>query len=266
MHPAASTTATRLVHRLAARLLRWLDPVFAVTLTAALAMVVLTAWPGLAQAAETVSETRSVARFDAVQTLGPTLKVRQGDTASVTVVAERDLLARLETVVEDTRLGKTLVVRWKRGLTVVNFWSRHSEPVVTIIAPQLSGLLVSGSGDILADGLSVPRLSVRVDGSGDIRLTGLATDALTLAVTGSGDISAAGRSARLQAKVAGSGDIRADGLAAETVEVSIAGSGDVTLQADKTLAVSIAGSGDVVYSGNAVLRQSIVGSGTVTRR
>ena len=261
-----ATTAPHHTRRLAARLLRWLDPVFAVTLTAALAMVVLTAWPGLAQAAETVSETRSVARFDAVQTLGPTLKVRQGDTASVTVVAERELLPRLETVVEDTRLGKTLVVRWKRGLTVVNFWSRHSEPVVTVIAPQLSGLLVSGSGDILADGLSVPRLSAQVEGSGDIRLTGLAADALTLSVAGSGDISASGRSARLQASVAGSGDIRADSLAADTVDVSIAGSGDVTVQADKTLAVNIAGSGDVVYSGNAVVRKAIVGSGALTRR
>ncbi|GCL65734.1 head GIN domain-containing protein [Pseudaquabacterium pictum] len=266
MQATTAPATRRPIHRLAARLLRWLDPVFAVTLTAALAMVMLTAWPGLAQGAETVSEARSVGSFDAVQTLGPTVKVRQGASAGVTVAAERDLLPRLETVVEDTRLGKTLVVRWKRGHATVNFWTKGSEPVVTITTPRLTGLLVSGSGDIQADGLSVPALSAQVEGSGDIRLTGLATDALTLAVAGSGDISASGRSARLQVSVAGSGDIRADSLAADTVDVSIAGSGDVKVQADKTLAVNIAGSGDVVYSGNAVVRKSIIGSGAVTRR
>jgi hypothetical protein len=254
------------MQRLTAQLLRWLDPLFAMTLTAALAMAAATAWPGLAQAADTTTETRSVGDFEAVQTLGPMVQVRQGSTPSVTVAAERSHLPLLETVVEDTRQGKTLVVRWKRGHPTVNFWSKHNEPVVTVVAPRVTGLLVSGSGDILADGLTPTTLSARVEGSGDIRLTGVAADALTLAVAGSGDITASGRVARLQVSVAGSGDIRAEGLAASAVEVSIAGSGDVKVQADKTLAVNIAGSGDVVYAGNPVLKQAIVGSGSVTRR
>lgn len=253
------------MNRLTTRLLRWLDPLFALTLAGALMMVAITAWPGNARAADTTTEARSTGDFEAVQTLGPMVRLRQGAATSLGVTADRQLLAQLETVVEDSRMGKTLVVRWKRG-TRVHIWNGRDEPVVTVVAPRITGLLVSGSGDIVADGLTPASLSARVEGSGDIRLTGVATDALTLAVAGSGDISAAGRAGKLAASVAGSGDIRADGLAADAVEVRIAGSGDVKVQADKTLQVNIAGSGDVVYAGNPTVRQSILGSGTVTRR
>ena len=248
---------------LLSRLLRWLDPLLALSLTGALVMVAITAWPGRAQAADTLTEARSVADFEAVQTLGPAVRVRQGAAASVSVRADSKLLPLLETVVEDGRMGKTLVVRWKRGVSV---WASPGEAVVTVVAPRLGGLLVSGSGDIQADGLTSPALRASVEGSGDIRLVGLVSDALSLAVAGSGDISASGRTTRLQTSVAGSGDIRAAGLAADVVDVHIAGSGDVQVQADKTLAVSIVGSGDLVYAGNPTLKQSILGSGSVTRR
>lgn len=248
------------------RLLRWLDPFFAVSLAAALAMVVLTAWAPAAWAADTATDARTVGEFTAVQTLGPDVRVRQGTATTVSVQAEPKLLAQIETVVEDTRLGRTLVVRWKRGANGIHLWVGRQAPEVLVVAPRITGLQVRGSGDLTAEGLTPPSLSVQVDGSGDVRLTGLATESLSLAITGSGDISASGRAARLQASIAGSGDITADRLVADAVDVSIAGSGDVKVQAEKTLSVRIAGSGDVVYGGNPVLTQSIAGSGGVVRR
>jgi len=257
------------VHPTAAapRPLRWLDPAFAVALVAALAMVVLTAWPVAAQAADrdASTEIRSVGDFDAVQTQGPTVQLRQGATTAVTVAGTARQLAQLETVVETTRLGRTLVLRWKRSFWPGG-WSSGGEATVSVVAPRITGLQVSGSGDIQAEGLTPPSLLVRVEGSGDVRLSALATETLSLAVAGSGDITATGRATQLSASVAGSGDIRAEGLAADAVEVNIAGSGDVRVQADKTLSVRIAGAGDVVYGGNPTVRQSIVGSGSVTRR
>lgn len=172
------------MNRLTTRLLRWLDPLFALTLAGALMMVAITAWPGSARAADTTTEARSTGDFEAVQTLGPMVRLRQGAATSLGVTADRQLLAQLETVVEDSRMGKTLVVRWKRG-TRVHIWNGRDEPVVTVVAPRITGLLVSGSGDIVADGLTPASLSARVEGSGDIRLTGVATDTLALAVAGS---------------------------------------------------------------------------------
>lgn len=251
------------------RLQRWLDPFFGLALSVALAMAVFTAWPttalaagGLFGGADVATESRNVAEFEAVQTRGPDVVVRQGPVVAVSVKADRQLLPLLETVVEDTAQGKTLVLRWKPGSVVM---TRHN-PVVTITTPRLSAVLVQGSGDVLAEQIKGPRLLARVDGSGDIQLSGLLVDELKLEIKGSGDIQASGQAGRLAVAIAGSGDVRSSGLKADEVSVSIAGSGDASVQADKTLSVSIAGSGDVVYSGNASVRKTVAGSGSVSRR
>ena len=251
------------------RLLRWLDPMFGLALAASLLMVAITAWPGAALAAdwqrgsgEAATEQRSAAPVDAVQTNGPSVVVRMGATPSISVKADSNLLPLLETVVEDTAHGKTLVVRWKRGAS----FHAKVDPLVTVTLARVSALVISGSGDIVADALQSPHLSARVQGSGDIRLTGLAVDQLTLAVVGSGDIVASGQARQLAASIAGSGDIQTDALKADEVSVSIAGSGDASVQAEKSLSVSIAGSGDVVYRGNATVTKKVAGSGEVIKR
>lgn len=251
------------------RLLRWLDPMFGLALAASLLMVAITAWPGAALAAdwqrgngEAATEQRNAAEVDAVQTNGPGVLLRQGATPSISVKADRNLLPLLETVVEDTAHGKTLVVRWKRGAS----FQTKVEPVVTVTLARVSALVVSGSGDLMAEALELPRLSARVQGSGDIRLTGLSVDELKLAVVGSGDIVASGRARQLAASIAGSGDIKTEALKADEVSVSIVGSGDASVQAEKSLSVNIAGSGDVVYRGNATLAKSVAGSGEVIKR
>ncbi|OYU92649.1 MAG: hypothetical protein CFE45_22465, partial [Burkholderiales bacterium PBB5] len=112
------------------RLQRWLDPLFGLALSSALAMAVLTALPGNARAAggllggaDIVTESRTVADFEAVLTRGADVVVRQGSAVSVSVKADRTLLPLLETVVEDTAQGKTLVLRWKPNSLVM---SRHN--------------------------------------------------------------------------------------------------------------------------------------------
>jgi hypothetical protein len=256
------------------RLSRVLDPLFGLVLVAALVMVLLTAWPAAAQAAEpsvgtgeVATEQRAVGEIDAVLTQGPRLVVRSGASpgapAGVTVRAERRLLALLETVVEGSPYGaRTLVVRWKRGARV----TPRIEAVVTVVAPRLAAMVVSGSGDLVAEAYQTPRLLAKVTGAGDLRLDRLVADELSLEVRGSGDIVASGTVTRLAIGIAGSGDVWSDGLRAEEVTVSIAGSGDVHLNAERRLAVSIAGSGDVVYSGKAALSQTVAGSGSVTHR
>lgn len=251
------------------RWIRFLDPVFGVALAATLAMLVITAWPTAASAAERVvgngdaaSETRSPGDFVALRIDAVDVVVRPGAPAAVTVQADRNLLALLVTRVEDGPDGRTLVVGWQRGSSV----KTQVRPSVTVTAPALATLVVAGSGDLQAERLQGARLAVRVEGSGGVRLTQVAADALSLSVKGSGDIRADGRAQRLSVSIAGSGDVKTDGLPADEVSVGIAGSGDASVHAERSLTVSIAGSGDVVYSGAATLKQSIAGSGSVTRR
>ena len=188
--------------------------------------------------------------------------LRQGSAQAVSVQTDRNLLAQLETVVEDGAHGKTLVVRWKHWQSV----SPRVSPVVTVTAPRWTALVVRGAGDIVGDGLQAGPLLARVEGSGDIRLQGLVAEALTLEIKGSGDIRAAGQAPRLSVAIAGSGNVQTDSLRADVVSVSIAGSGDASVQAEKSLAVNIAGSGDVRYGGNPAVTRNVMGSGSVTRR
>lgn len=246
----------------------WIDRLLGTALAGALLMFTITAWPGAARAADRVegdgeaaTEQRSLEAFDAIQTSGFKLSVRQGASPMVSVQADRNLLPLLETVVESGRDGRTLVVRWKRGTSL----RTRITPVVEVIAVMPRALLVQGSGDIVADGLRVPQLAARVSGSGDVRLSALSTDDLTLEVSGSGDIVAAGQAGKLAVKIAGSGDVKAGGLRADDVSVRIAGSGDADVQAQRTLEVSIAGSGDVRHTGNATVQTRVAGSGSVKR-
>ena len=183
--------------------------------------------------------------FDAVLTSDLPVRVRQGASPGITVLADRNLLPLLETVVKDTTHGRTLVVRWRADTAI----RPKVAPVVTVQVAQVRSLVVEGNGDIVGEQLRQPRLAARLAGSGDIRLDGVVVDELRLDLAGSGDIVASGQTGQLSVTLAGSGDVRTPQLSANTVSVNLAGSGDVQVQAQRTLAVAIAGSGDVVYSG-----------------
>lgn len=233
------------------------------------ALLCLTLLPATGQAASVTgsgtaaTEARSLPEFQAIALAGSIdLVVRQGPQQPVQVEGDDNLLPLLETVVETTRHGATLSVRWKKGQSL-----RTRLPVrITVVVPQLVAATAAGSGDIRVESFNTPALVLALSGSGDARLQGLTTGELSVSISGSGDVGGSGTAGRLKVGIAGSGDVRLADLKADEVTVSIAGSGDAAVQAVKTLKVSIAGSGDVTYTGNPEVKSSVAGSGSVTRR
>lgn len=208
------------------------------------------------------SEIRSVGEFQAITVAGSMdVIVRQGPQ-QLQVQADDNLLPILETSVESTKYGSTLVVRWKRGENVYT----RSKVQLTISVPKLSALVASGSGDFHLEAFTTPALLVSLSGSGDAKLTGLTTEDLSIRIAGSGDVSGKGSATKMVVSIAGSGDVKLADLRADDVDVQIAGSGDALVNAQKTLNVRIAGSGDVTYVGNASLKSKVAGSGSVSRR
>ena len=237
-------------------------------LFAAPVLLMVAAWPVLAQAAttgsgRTLTETRSVAEFQAITVAGSMdVVVRQG-AQQLQVQADDNLLPLLETTVEATQQGATLVVRWKRGEGIR---MSRSKVLLTISVPKLTALVASGSGDFQVEAFTTPALLVSLSGSGDAKLNGLSTENLNIRIAGSGDVSGSGSATRLTVNIAGSGDVKLADLRADDVDLQIAGSGNALVNAQKTLNVRIAGSGDVTYVGNATLKSKVAGSGSVTRR
>ncbi len=218
--------------------------------------------PSAAWAAAAGRETRPVADFVAIALSGPIdLQVRQGAKEALELVGDADLLARVETVIESGRHGRTLHIRL-RGMG-----SRTGSIKAVVDVVRLQALALAGSGTAAVAALQTPQFDVALSGAGDLLLEQLKTDKLALSVSGSGDVRGSGSAARAALRMAGSGDIDLRQLPADEMSISIAGSGDANVTANKQLKVSIAGSGDVRYGGAvADVSSSVAGSGSVRRR
>jgi hypothetical protein len=209
--------------------------ILALRRTAVLTALLLAAFAAHAQA----RENRPVTDFTEVGVSAPIdVHVTQGDAHALVLEGDPEVLARIETVVENGRLK----IRTVKGL---QGWNAHRKITARVTARRIEALAVAGSGDISAPSITGEALKVSIAGSGDIRV--------------------GGKVGGLTASIAGSGDIRASELEAQNVKVTIAGSGDATVRARQALSVNVSGSGDVRYYGDPTVEKAIMGSGSVRR-
>ena len=185
------------------------------------------------------SQTRSVSGFSTVELAGVgTVLVEPGATESVTVEADDNILPLLTSDVS----GDTLVLGTEPGSSI----SPRTPISYRVTVTDLSGLLVSGSGDITAGGAAGPAFEV--------------------GISGSGTITASGTTDRLSVDISGSGDFAGGSLTARDVDVTVSGSGSALVHASGSLHASISGSGDVRYLGEPTVTQDVSGSGEVVRQ
>lgn len=213
-------------------------------------------------AGELVSEARELGAFDAISLAGSyKVAVSQGALPRLEIKADKNFLPLIETRVVESSKGRTLEIGTKKGFSLAS----SSDPLITLVLPQLRSVAVAGSGDVRVAALKGAAVNVSVSGSGDVEFVDLDSDSLSVQVSGSGDIRARGRTGKFSLSVAGSGDIDARGLQADEVKASIAGSGNASVHAVRTLKVSIAGSGDIAYLGAPELSSSVAGHGSIRK-
>jgi hypothetical protein len=207
----------------------------ALLLPIAIATVALTGC-GLTDDGPRVTQTRAVDDFTRIDNRGSVdVRLHVGEPQRVRVRAGDKVIDDIHTDVRD-------------GVLRIDF-DHHgfggNDVVVEASVPKLDGVIVSGSGDIDADGIRADAFDVRSDGSADIALTGSV--------------------GRLAVDLDGSGDANVAGLIARSARVSLGGSGDASVRADDALDVRLDGSGDVSYHGNPRLTKNLDGSGDLKR-
>ena len=209
------------------------------------------------------SEQRTMLDFDSIALKGSlSLEVRQTGKESVTVTADDNLLALVETQLQSGPTGRTLMISMRSG---GSYFSKNDIKVVVEVA-KLSALSSAGSGNVKVQNLKTPALKISVAGSSDVQLNGLETQALEVRIAGSGDVRASGKTTQLKLNIAGSGDAGLKELIVDEVTASIAGSGDAQVTANKRMHATVAGSGDLRWSGSATdVRSSTMGSGTIKK-
>ncbi len=230
-------------------------------------------------------EVRDVGNFTKISFRFPgKLYLKQGSPQKVELEGEKDVLQEVETDVEGNRLIIGKEDKW------FNWNSGDDKITVYVTMPDIEGVSVSGSGDIIgqskfkADDLDLNvsgsgSLSMDVDasgdieadvsGSGDIDLKGkcksfnsdvsgsgkvvlFATidNSASFGVSGSGKIEARGSAENVKTNVSGSGKVLASDLQTNRCEIRISGSGDVEINVKNELDATISGSGSVSYKGN----------------
>lgn len=196
-------------------------------------MMIAAAAP-LAMAAQ---ETRELPAFKSITTQGAyKLVVTAGQTQSVVVSGEQDLMAKLSTKV----VGDDLVISmpdekrsgWKDKLTIV------------IGVAQLN--------------------KFQMEGVGDTTLNKLAGEEFILRYQGVGTLTANGKVQRFVLKAEGVGSVDARELDAKTVEASLEGIGSAKVRATESLNAKVEGIGSLSYYGRpARVIKSAEGIGSV---
>jgi hypothetical protein len=194
-------------------------------------------WVGVQGSGNARTELRNVPAFSVVSVAGSIdADIAIGPESRVEITGDDNIVPLITTDVH----GDRLEIDSRKSFRT----SGHL--VAKITMPRLTGIGLTGSGNITAHGVQADRLGVTLSGSGTIRADGTAHEA--------------------EVEVAGSGTVALDQLAAERASVSLSGSGDVAVAASKALDVSITGSGDVTYRGDPELKKRITGSGSVKKR
>jgi hypothetical protein len=182
-------------------------------------------------------EARTVEPFERVELAGSNnVAIRVGGKKAVLVQGDDNLLDRVTTNVE----AGTLVIGNRPGSFETN-----SPMSVGVSVPSLTGVTLTGSGNVVVGGIDAHSFTVNVSGSGVVAGRGTAN--------------------RLDVTLSGSGDAQLERLVAADVSAVVSGSGRIVVTATTSLDASVPGSGVIVYGGDpSALTTSVTGSGAVT--
>ena len=233
------------------------------------ALFAITTLAATAQKWETVkgngnvkTESRTVGSFTAVDSRGSmNVDISYGQGNTVSVEADENLLPYIVTKVEGDKL--LITTSDKAGI------SSKNKLVVHVTMAKVTGLAVSGSGNITGSGQfsndNTTKLSV--SGSGNMKLGFASFSAIDASVNGSGNMELTdGKTTSINASVSGSGNITAYAVESKTVKARVSGSGNVKVTASESLEAVSSGSGNVYYKGTAtVVKAQSHGSGKVIK-
>lgn len=205
------------------------------------------------------TETRQLGEFNSISIEYPAqVVITTGDTASVSIEADDNLLAQLVT---EARSGKLVIENRERE------WSQRVAPTETvkihITVVALNGVDFSTAGSLRIESLSTNELALSLDGAGEVTLTDLHAEQFDCSLSGTGSIRADGVVENVNVDMDGLGSFNGAGLDAQYGSVSINGAGSATVRVAQELTAEINGAGSISYFGSPVVHQDVNGLGSV---
>jgi len=202
------------------------------------------------------TETREISGVERVslQDFGD-LTILQGDSESLSIEADDNLLPYLQTEVN----GQELVLKIKDGYEFTNEATIH----YTLKVKNLNRVSVAGAGNVTAEKLSVGDMALNIAGSGNIKIADLQAANLRSDASGTGNFDLKGKVASQALTINGAGNYACGDLQSDEGTVTINGAGNVTVWVVNKLDITVNGFGNVNYYGSPRVSQNITGGGGV---
>jgi hypothetical protein len=203
-----------------------------------------------------INETPKVSGFNQVALDGiGTLIITQGNTESLTLEAEDNVIPHIKTTVKDNRLQ----ISYDNAGTPTT-----TKPVkLHLTVKNISSIDISGAGKLNANNLSTDNLNLFVNGAAEGNLTNINMNTLVLTISGAGKLSASGNVDTQTITINGAGEFNAPSLLSQSTTITINGAGKGTVNANKTLNAIINGAGQVNFFGNPQITKQINGVGKI---
>ena len=207
-----------------------------------------------------VTETRAVTEFTGIQAGGAfAIFIKQGDTYTLSVEADKELLQYISTKVE----GKTLKIDLKNSFS---HWPKNSGKMnIYITCKTLNNLDFSGAVEVKTQNqLNVPELALDVSGAVEADLN-IAVQKLDMVLSGACELTLTGAAASMSMDASGASEVDAYGLASTDVVVYGSGAIEAKVNATGTLKANVSGACDVRYKGTPKVDVSSSGASSIKR-
>lgn len=208
-------------------------------------------------------ENRTIGSFKTIRvTSGIDLYIKQGNSESVVVSADKDKIDKIITEIKDGGLS-IYVENSKWG-----WFNWNSKPVkVYITIKDITGISATGGSDVYSENkLDLIKLNVSATGGSDVKLE-LDADEVTCQTTGGSDVILSGTATVFKATSTGGSDLKASGLKTNFCSVSSTGGSDAYVWAEKEISISATGGSDVYHKGNArVVKSSSTGGSDIHKQ
>jgi len=206
-----------------------------------------------------VSEKREVPAFTGVEVRYPaSVTITQGQSNSVTVEADDNLLPQLSTRVSN---GSLIIENTESA------WSQRIDPsdkiVISITVKDLRDVDFPSAGEVILDGIQSDHLKLSVSGAGNTSLIDVLLGTCEVNLSGAGSINASGEVNDLDIDISGAGSFSGKDLKSNSTSASISGVGSASLWVVNDLAANISGVGSVNYYGSPSVQKNVSGLGSV---
>jgi hypothetical protein len=204
-----------------------------------------------------VTESRDVSNFSKVSLLGiGELEISVGSSESLKIEAEENIIQKIKTEVK----GDTLEISFEDHFNIM-----PTKPIRFLLTvKQLTGIEVSGAGNVKLADLQSDALDVVLNGAGNISASGLQLGHLDVELNGAGSFEVSGKITDQTVTLGGAGSYQAKDLESTSAKVTLSGAGSATLWVTGSLDAKLSGVGSLDYYGSpAKVSQDISGLGSI---